>query len=82
MAWPEQLSFVLDQTRDVAEWHIAKFFCHAKLGRYRGHGGHRASLTPFNLAEATDYAGNRDAACHSMSNTKLRRDTGKSCLYL
>jgi hypothetical protein len=31
-----------------------EIFLQRKPGRYRGHGGHRASLTPFNLAEAAD----------------------------
>jgi hypothetical protein len=35
-------------------WHIAKFFCHTKLGRYRGMADIEQALTPFNLAEATD----------------------------
>jgi hypothetical protein len=36
-------------------WHFAKSVCHAKLGRYRGMADIEQALTPFNLAEATDW---------------------------
>jgi len=38
----------------VCTWPIAKFFCHAKLGRYRDMADIEQAFTPFNLAEATD----------------------------
>jgi hypothetical protein len=36
-------------------WHIAKFFCNAKLGRYRGVADIEQASPPFNLAEATNW---------------------------
>ena len=36
-------------------WGMAKFFHNAKPGRYRGTADIEQALTPFNLAEATDW---------------------------
>jgi hypothetical protein len=33
------------QTRDVAFWHFASFYCAAKFGRYWSNNGHGPALT-------------------------------------
>jgi len=54
--WARELQALGDEFEGAhVRWHIAKFCCNAKLGRYRGKAAiEQARRIPFNLAEATD----------------------------